>query len=184
MTGKGFCAFSFFITFCEQWGKMSIWRGWSRISLACGQNFMYNFSRKLSHASVARVRSKNMRINKYLAECGVCSRRKADELVKDGRVSVNKKVVREVGTDVDETRDVVYVDGKKVVRVTHYDYLLFYKPKGCVTTLNEEKDNKSGRKRRIKSLKRLQTAPKNSPRKALWKRKRNTQSQEKSSRTS
>lgn len=74
---------------------------------------MYNFTRKLSHASVARVRSKNMRINKYLAECGVCSRRKADELVKEGRVSVNKKVVREVGTDVDETRDVVYVDGKK-----------------------------------------------------------------------
>ena len=88
-----------------------------------------------------------MRINKYLAECGVCSRRKADELVKEGRVSVNKKVVREVGTDVDESKDVVYVDGKKVVRVTHYDYLLFYKPKGCVTTLNEDKDNKSGRKK-------------------------------------
>lgn len=47
-----------------------------------------------------------------------------------------------------------------MVRVTHYDYLLFYKPKGCVTTLNEEKDNKSGRKRRTRSLKRLQTAPK------------------------
>lgn len=152
MTGKGFAPFLFLYVFASKWGKMSIWRGWSRISLACGQNFMYNFSRKLSHASVARVRSKNMRINKYLAECGVCSRRKADELVKDGRVSVNKKVVREVGTDVDETRDVVYVDGKKVVRVTHYDYLLFYKPKGCVTTLNEEKDNKSGRKKTDKEL--------------------------------
>ena len=93
-----------------------------------------------------------MRINKYLAECGVCSRRKADELVKEGRVTVNKKVVREVGVDVDENSDVVYVDGKKVVRVTHYDYLLFYKPKGCVTTLNEEKDNKSGRKKTDKEL--------------------------------
>ncbi len=88
-----------------------------------------------------------MRINRYLAECGVCSRRKADELVKQGRVSVNKKIVREVGTDINEDRDVVFVDGKKVVKVTHYDYLLFYKPKGCVTTLNEEKDNKSGRPR-------------------------------------
>lgn len=93
-----------------------------------------------------------MRINKYLAECGVCSRRKADELVKEGRVSVNKKVVREVGTDVDETKDVVFVDGKKVVRVTHYDYLLFYKPKNCVTTLNEDNDNKSGRKKTDKEL--------------------------------
>lgn len=123
-----------------------------------------------------------MRINKYLAECGVCSRRKADELVKEGRVSVNKKVVREVGTDVDETRDVVYVDDKKVVRVTHYDYLLFYKPKGCVTTLNEEKDNKSGRKKTDKELEEIANRTENSPRKALWKRKRNIQSQEKSSR--
>lgn len=86
-----------------------------------------------------------MRINKYLAECGVCSRRKADELVAQGRVSVNKKIVREVGSDIDESKDVVYVDGKKVVKVTHYDYLMFYKPKGCVTTLNEDRDNKSGR---------------------------------------
>lgn len=93
-----------------------------------------------------------MRINKYLAECGVCSRRKADELVSAGRVSVNKKVVRELGTDINEENDVVFVDGKKVVRVTHYDYLLFYKPKGCVTTLNEERDNKSGRKKTEKEL--------------------------------
>ncbi len=93
-----------------------------------------------------------MRINKYLAECGVCSRRKADELVLQGRVSVNKKVVRELGSDVNEDKDVVFVDGKKVVRVTHYDYLLFYKPKGCVTTLNEERDNKSGRKKTDKEL--------------------------------
>lgn len=84
-----------------------------------------------------------MRINKYLAECGVCSRRKADDLVKEGRVSVNKKVVKEVGVDVADG-DVVYVDGKKVVRVTHYDYIMLNKPKGCVTSLDDEKDNKSG----------------------------------------
>ena len=89
-----------------------------------------------------------MRINKYLAECGVCSRRKADEYVKAGRVSINKKTVREVGTDVDETNDTVFVDGKKVVKITHYDYVMFYKPKGCVTTMNDERDNKSGRPKR------------------------------------
>jgi len=86
-----------------------------------------------------------MRINKYLAECGVCSRRNADELVKQGRVSVNKKVVRELGFDIDVDKDSVFVDGKKVVQVTHYDYVMFYKPKGCVTTLDDSKDNKSGR---------------------------------------
>lgn len=113
-----------------------------------------------------------MRINKYLAECGVCSRRKADELVKQGRVSVNKKVVREVGTDVDESKDVVFVDGKKVVRVTHYDYLLFYKPKNCVTTLNEDNDNKSGRKRAKKNLKKSRIAQKNLPQRESRKSKR------------
>ncbi|MBO4381122.1 MAG: rRNA pseudouridine synthase [Clostridia bacterium] len=86
-----------------------------------------------------------MRINKYLAECGVCSRRNADEFVKQGRVSVNKKVVRELGFDVDVDKDIVFVDGKKVVKVTHYDYVMFNKPKGCVTTMDDTKDNKSGR---------------------------------------
>ena len=87
-----------------------------------------------------------MRINKYLAECGVCSRRKADEYVKQGRVSVNKKVVREVGTDIDENADVVFVDGKKVVHITHYDYIMFNKPKRCVTTMDDSRDDKSGRR--------------------------------------
>ena len=88
-----------------------------------------------------------MRINKYLAECGVCSRRKADEYVKAGRVSVNKKIVREVGSEIDENKDVVYVDGKKVVHISHYDYIMFNKPKGCVTTMDDTRDDKSGRKK-------------------------------------
>lgn len=88
-----------------------------------------------------------MRINKYLAECGVCSRRKADEYVKAGRVSVNKKIVREVGSEIDENKDVVYVDGKKIVHITHYDYIMFNKPKGCVTTMDDTRDDKSGRKK-------------------------------------
>lgn len=94
-----------------------------------------------------------MRINKYLAECGVCSRRKADEYVKAGRVSVNKKTVREVGTEIDIEKDVVYVDGKKVIRISHYDYVMFNKPKGCVTTLDDSRDDKSGRKKTDESAK-------------------------------
>ncbi len=83
-----------------------------------------------------------MRINKYLAECGVCSRRKADELVAEGRVSVNGRKVTGPGTDIGD-RDVVFVDGKKVVPVTHYEYIMFNKPKGCVTTRSDEKGRKT-----------------------------------------
>ncbi len=84
-----------------------------------------------------------MRLNKYLADCGVCSRRKADELISAGKVSVNKKIVNTLGFDVDTENDVVFVDGKKILQVTHYDYIMFNKPKGCVTTLSDEKGRKT-----------------------------------------
>ena len=84
-----------------------------------------------------------MRLNKFIAECGVCSRRKADELIAAGRVSVNKKVVTEMGFDVDPDRDGVFLDGKKILPVTHYEYVMFNKPKGCVTTASDEKGRKT-----------------------------------------
>ena len=84
-----------------------------------------------------------MRLNKYLAECGVCSRRKADELIASGKVSVNRKVIIELGATVDETKDVVFVDGKKVLPVTHYEYVMFNKPKGCITSTSDEKGRKT-----------------------------------------
>lgn len=83
-----------------------------------------------------------MRLNKYLAECGVCSRRKADELIADGKVSINRKVVKELGTDVADD-DVVFVDGKKIIPVTHYEYVMFNKPKGCITSTSDEKGRKT-----------------------------------------
>ncbi len=86
-----------------------------------------------------------MRLNKYLAECGICSRRKADELILEGKVSINRKTVTTLGTDVDDKKDVVYVDGKKVVPVTHYEYYMFNKPKGCITTADDSGDIKNGR---------------------------------------
>lgn len=82
-----------------------------------------------------------MRINKYLAECGVCSRRKADEYVAQGKVSVNKVIITQVGYDIDIDNDVVFFDGKKILRPTHFEYKLFYKPKGCVCTSSEEKQS-------------------------------------------
>ena len=54
-----------------------------------------------------------MRLQKYLSECGVCSRRRAEELIAGGRVTVNG-VTAQLGQSVDETRDEVYVDGKPV----------------------------------------------------------------------
>lgn len=101
-----------------------------------------------------------MRLNKFLAECGVCSRRKADEIIAEGRVTVNRKTVSKMGFDVDEKKDVVYLDGKKIVPVTHYEYIMFNKPKGCVTTMSDDKGRKTvydfiGREKRLVPVGRL-----------------------------
>lgn len=79
-----------------------------------------------------------MRINKYIAESGVASRRTADELIKQGRVSVNGKKISECGLNVDPDNDVVYVDGRKITPVRRYTYIMFNKPKGCITTSSDE----------------------------------------------
>lgn len=83
-----------------------------------------------------------MRLNKYIAECGVCSRRKADELIAEGRVSVNGRKVTGPGADVGG-KDTVYLDGKKIVPVAHYEYVMLNKPKGCVTTRSDDKGRKT-----------------------------------------
>ena len=83
-----------------------------------------------------------MRLNKYIAECGVCSRRKADALIAEGRVSVNGKKVVELGTEVKE-KDSVFLDGKKILPVAHYEYIMLNKPKGCVTTFSDDKGRKT-----------------------------------------
>jgi 23S rRNA pseudouridine2605 synthase len=77
------------------------------------------------------------RLQKYLAGAGVASRRKAEELVAAGRVSVNGKVVTEMGTRVDPGKDLVVVDGQPIEIQSRARYLLLYKPPGCVTTLSD-----------------------------------------------
>ena len=77
------------------------------------------------------------RLQKFLAGAGVASRRKAEELVAAGRVSVNGVVVREMGTRVDPAADHVVVDGRVVETATGDRYILLYKPPGCVTTLSD-----------------------------------------------
>lgn len=82
-----------------------------------------------------------MRINKYLAESGVASRRKADELIKDGVVFINGKVAS-LGDEV-ENGDSVKVNGKIVNTVKKYDYYIMNKPKGYVTTVKDDKGRKT-----------------------------------------
>jgi 23S rRNA pseudouridine2605 synthase len=77
------------------------------------------------------------RLQKFLAGAGVASRRKAEELVLAGRVKVNGKVVRELGTRVDPVADHVEVDGRVVETQARARYILLYKPPGCVTTLSD-----------------------------------------------
>ena len=81
------------------------------------------------------------RLNKYIASTGICSRRKADELIEAGKVSVNGKIITELGFYVRE-KDKVTVDGK-IVRPQNLEYYRFYKPAGYITTSDDEKGRKT-----------------------------------------
>ena len=80
-----------------------------------------------------------MRINKYIAGSGVCSRRKADELIANGNVKVNGAVLKEPGYDVKEG-DVVSVNGTVIEGQEKSVYYLLNKPIGYVTTAKDEQD--------------------------------------------
>ena len=83
-----------------------------------------------------------MRINKYLSTVGLASRRKCEDFVLDGRVSVNGKIITSLAFDVaDEDR--VCVDGKTVSLPQKYTYLMLHKPKGYLTTVSDDRDRKT-----------------------------------------
>lgn len=81
------------------------------------------------------------RLNKYIAASGLCSRRKADELIESGVVNVNGKIVKELGFIVQE-KDKVFVN-QKLVRPSKHEYYKFYKPAGYITTCDDEKGRKT-----------------------------------------
>lgn len=81
------------------------------------------------------------RLNKYIAASGLCSRRKADELIESGVVMVNGKKVTELGYSVG-SKDKVFVEGKLIHPVKH-EYYRFYKPAGYITTSDDEKGRKT-----------------------------------------
>lgn len=79
----------------------------------------------------------NIRLNKFIAESGICSRRKADELIDSKKVKVNGKIA-EKGITIDVLTDKVEVDGKIIKQEEKKIYILLNKPEGYVTTVNEQ----------------------------------------------
>lgn len=79
-----------------------------------------------------------IRLQKYMAECGVASRRKAEEYILDGKVQVNGKVVRELGTKINPDKDEVYFNNRKISKQKRNVYILLNKPLGYVTTTKDQ----------------------------------------------
>lgn len=80
-----------------------------------------------------------VRLNKYIADSGVCSRRKADELIAGGSVRVNGRLVTVLGSKVDPARDKIFVGERQVSILDEPVYLVFNKPKDCITTASDER---------------------------------------------
>lgn len=82
------------------------------------------------------------RLQKVISRAGIASRRHAEELITGGRVTVNGKVVSELGVKVEPRKDIVAVDGKPLAAEKKY-YILLYKPKGVLTTLHDPEGRKT-----------------------------------------
>lgn len=80
-----------------------------------------------------------MRLNKYIASAGICSRRKADEMIANGNVKINGAVIKEMGMQV-EDGDKVTVNGREVETSAKKIYLAVNKPSGYITSMNDDKD--------------------------------------------
>ncbi len=85
-----------------------------------------------------------IRLQKVIADCGVCSRRKAETLITEGRVSVNGLMVTELGTRVNPHKDIVAVDDKVIdLMAIEKVYVLLNKPRACVTTVSDPEGRKT-----------------------------------------
>jgi len=79
-----------------------------------------------------------MRLNKFLASAGIASRRKCDDLILEGRVKVNGEIITTLGYRIDEEKDEISFDNEIVQYVTNYIYIILNKPKGVVTTVQDQ----------------------------------------------
>ena len=79
-----------------------------------------------------------IRLQKYIADCGITSRRKAEELIKQGKVKVNGKVITELGTKINPKKDIILYNNKEIKNKEKYVYILLNKPIGYVTTVKDQ----------------------------------------------
>ena len=84
------------------------------------------------------MEEETIRLQKYLAEAGIASRRKSEELITQGKIKVNGKIITELGTKISPNEDVIEYDGKIVKIANDYVYILLNKPIGYVTTTNDQ----------------------------------------------
>ena len=83
-----------------------------------------------------------MRLQKYMAKCGVASRRKSEKMISEGRVTINGSVVRELGTMINPKKDVIRVNNRRIKVETNNVYIMLNKPRGYVTTLKDKHNDK------------------------------------------
>lgn len=88
------------------------------------------------------MKDNKIRLQKHLSECGIASRRKAEELIAAGKVKINGHIA-EIGSKVDPKRDKVTVRGRAVVPVNEKVYIMLNKPRGFVTTMSDELERKT-----------------------------------------
>lgn len=106
------------------------------------QKININQNKKQVQNQPAEKEDKLIRLNKFLAHAGICSRREADELIRQGLVEVNGTIVTELGTRIDPEKDIVRYGGS-IVKGERKVYILLNKPKGYITTTKDEKARKN-----------------------------------------
>ena len=79
-----------------------------------------------------------IRLQKYLSQCGVASRRKAETYILEGRITLNGKVATLLGTKVNVEKDEIMIDGNKVTRSENLVYIMLNKPQGYITSVKDQ----------------------------------------------
>lgn len=101
-------------------------------------NAKYNFQKQLKYKEVLADPNEPIRLNKFLSNAGVCSRREADEFIQEGVVQVNGQIVTELGTKITRQDTVLFKD--QPVQIESKVYIVLNKPKNCVTTSDDPQE--------------------------------------------
>lgn len=104
-------------------------------------NAKYSLKKQIDYKDILTDPNEPIRLNKFLANAGICSRREADEFITAGVVSVNGEVVTELGTKIKRTDEVKFHD--EPVSIERKTYILLNKPKDCVTTSDDPQERKT-----------------------------------------